>query len=152
VTVAPDDQIRAAHTHAIDEARAEINLFVDAPAAREQAQPAHAPVQVTAGIVQIGNYNQATQHITVNDQSRRAVTAAMDAVEAALNQGADVARADDLRQIAADVRQEIAAAAPNQPRLLTEMQALAAAFQGIASGGQAYEVIRGALALLGVPI
>lgn len=132
----------------------EIDLFMDARDKNDdKAQAASAyHFYGTVGAVQLGANAVAhvTQHLTASDKER--LLSALQSVEDVLKHATQIENSQraELLQIASETRENLNAESPNNTKLRMTLDVLATAVQGIASGGAAYEALRGAMITLGM--
>lgn len=147
-------KIDTPYQRALTESNSELGFFAAKlqAAQREQAMSTkpntniyvHAP-----SIVQIGDNATANLILNLNDEAKEAVSRSLMACAKFLEETNSVPRATDLIQIVDEAQVEVQKNNPNNTKLYASLQILASAFQGMASGGQVYELISNAITLFG---
>jgi hypothetical protein len=102
------------------------------------------------GIVQTGA--NSTASFAVNAEHKAAALKALNAVDEALADapdGQDVQVAET-RELVADAREELSKPSPNMLRVRSSLSGIAVTVQTLGSAAQAYALLKGAAALLGV--
>jgi hypothetical protein len=132
----------------------EVDLYMDAKgrdAGHQQVAPMY-NFYGAVGAVQLGPYSVAhvTQHLGTEDKER--LLSAIQAVEEVLQQARQLndLHRNELLQIASDAKDSLKSESPNGTKLRMSLEALSNAVQGIASGGAAYEALRGAMTIVGM--
>jgi hypothetical protein len=147
-------RIDTPYQRALTESNSELDFFVAKLQATQRKQAmlskpntnivnVHAP-----SIVQIGD--NATANLTlINNEAKEAVSRSLKACAKFLKETNNVPRAANLIQIVDEAQVEVRKTNPDNTKLFEFLQILASAFQGMASGGQVYELIRNAITLFG---
>lgn len=132
----------------------EVDMYMDAKGRdtdHQQAAPTY-NFYGAVGAVQLGPSSVAhvTQHLGAEDKER--LLSAIQAVEEVLQQARQLndLHRSELLQIASEARDSLKSETPNSTKLRMSLEVLSNAVQGIASGGAAYESLRGAMTIMGV--
>jgi len=132
----------------------EIDLYMDSRDKNSDRPQAEGQYNFygNVGAVQTGANSVAhvTQHIGAAEKDR--LLSAVQSVEEVIKQASqlDATLRAELLQIASETKENLSADAPNKMKLHMTLDVLASAVQGIASGGAAYEALRGAMAMIGM--
>ena len=155
--VDPTKQLEDAKAHALNKVGCEIDLYTagleramrDAQQHRPTSVNVHGPV----GILQTGDYSTASMTITLDDTSKKEIVTALETVEAAIRDLQDTPF--DKAELLELIRESKAEASEHQPkttRLKGFLLGIATSIQSVAALRPAYETLKGALALIGVPL
>lgn len=106
------------------------------------------------GIVQTGTGASASFTITLGSEERHEIEMALEAVEQTLKQAASLGSAEQNQtlELVSDVRNELRRNEPNGFRIRGALQGLATTIQTVAAAPQAYQLLKGAAALLGLQL
>ncbi len=104
------------------------------------------------GIVQTGTGASASFTVNLGSEERREIETALKAVEQALKQAASLGSSerDQALELVTDVNKELSRNEPNGFRIRGALQGLATTIQTVAAAPQAYQLLKGAAALLGL--
>jgi hypothetical protein len=150
----PELSLDARRNEARERHEVEIDLYMDSrDKNRDRAQAAgQYNFYGNVGAVQTGSNAVAhvIQHIGAAEKER--LLTAVQAVEEVIKQAAqlETTQRAELLQIASDTKENLNSDTPNKMKLHMTLDVLASAVQGIASGGAAYEALRGAMAMIGM--
>jgi hypothetical protein len=106
------------------------------------------------GIVQTGAGASASLAINLGGEERREIETALKAIEQALDQASSlssVERSQSL-ELVSDIQRELQRKEPNRFRIRGAMEGLATTIQTISATPQAYQLLKGAAALLGLQL
>ena len=106
------------------------------------------------GIVQTGSGALASLTIQFGTEERREVELALEAVQQAIDQAASLrpGERDQALELVSDVKRELQRDQPNRLRIRGALQGLATVIQTLAAAPQAYQLLKGAAALLGLQL
>jgi len=139
---------------AVERINTEIDYAVLRHSIRTESAPNVVTIYQSYGIVQTGTGASASFIINLGDEERLEIERALEAVEQALNQAASLGKAEHEQalELVTDVKSELQRAEPNGFRIRGALQGLATAIQTIAAAPQAYQLLKGAAALLGLQL
>jgi hypothetical protein len=138
---------------AVERIHSEIDLALAASRDRQQ-QSGSTTINIYQpfGIIQTGDHAQASFSVSIDD--RHAISDALNVVRRALAEAPDLA--DTIRQeslqVVDETTTELAKPAPNGLKLRAGMSAVATTIQTLGSAGAAYQVLKGAAALVGLQL
>lgn len=105
------------------------------------------------GIMQTGDYATASQTIVLDAEGKDLLTQALREVSEAIEADTEIlANSDEVKELIADSQSELQKECPNQTKLKATLTAITQSIQTAAAMGPAYQTLKGALALIGIPL
>jgi len=132
----------------------EIDFAVLGQSRRSEAPAGIVNIYQGYGIIQTGTASSASLTINIGVEERRAIEMALDAVQQALENAATLnngVRTQTL-ELASDVRGELQRDKPNGFRIRGGLQGIATTIQTLAAAPEAYQLLKGAAALVGLQL
>lgn len=149
--LAPIEEPRIA---ALERIFTEIDFAVLKHSAPTESTPGVVNIYQSYGIVQTGAGTSASFTIRIGGPERREIEEALEAIEQALGQAASLGSVerDQALELVSDVKNELRREEPNGLRIRGALQGLATTIQTVAAAPQAYQLLKGAAALLGLQL
>lgn len=145
-----EDLTRAAK----DRVNSEIDFAVLKQSSRTDEGAAKVNVYQGYGIVQTGAGSTASMTVSIGTEERREIELALTAVEESLQRlgGEGESERAQAVELISDVRGELERDEPNGLRIRGALQGLATTVQSIAAAPEAYQLLKGAAALIGLQL
>jgi hypothetical protein len=152
----PGQPLQEAKAHALRKVGGEIDLYVAAlERAREPAREGSGNQINVFGqaIVQTGDFSLASMTVSLDENSKTEIVAALEAVKSALREAGDAPfNKEEVLELIEDAKSEVGEAEPNMTRLKGALLGIATTIQSVAALRPAYDTLKGALALVGISL
>lgn len=139
---------------ALEKVESEIDITLLSAAAfkRESGEPTTINIYQSYGIVQTGAGATASLVQNFGQAERQRLSEALDAVENVASESADLSPRQllELDEVVGDIRGELAKESPNMSKVRGALIAISTTIQTLGSAAGAYDLLKGAAALIGV--
>ena len=153
-SVASFKTLQELRSAALERIATEIDYAVLKQSVSEESTPGVVNIYQSYGIVQTGTGSSASLRIKLGGEEHREIETALKAIETALEQAASLStieRGQSL-ELVSDVKNELQREEPNRFRIRGALEGLATTIQTISAAPQAYQLLKGAAALLGLQL
>jgi hypothetical protein len=145
------DELRSA---AVERVSTDIDYAVLKHSVADDSGQGFVKIYQSVGIIQTGAGASASLSIRLGGEERREIETAIEAVREALEQSASLSPAERTQSLdlVSDVKKELQAEQPNRYRIRGALAALATTIQTLSAVPQAYRLLKGAAALVGLDL
>ena len=153
------DELDTTRIQALEKVSTEINLFVLSLKRRAEISDKESAGTVIniyspTGAIQTGPHSVAYVSQTLDSEARNKVLHALEEVQSIINNVEDLPEypKDEILDLVLEGKSEIEKDKPNMTKLRSHLSIIGASIQMVASAKPAYEVLKGALAYLGISL